>query len=87
MRREFLLFIVALVTALCIGYGCDLSAHRQLFSTAMPLILIMLVVTVIRDLDGPRRGWIRESQNSMVRLRQSLSTYAPPAGSVFGGRS
>ena len=79
----FLLFIGALVVALCIGYGCDLSARRQLFSTAMPLLLIMLVVTVLIDLDHTRRGWMSVRQNSMIRLRQSLSTDAPSAGSVF----
>jgi hypothetical protein len=72
-----LLFVVALVTALCVGYGCGLSAHRQLFSTTLMLLLIMLVITVIIDLDRPRRGWIRVSQNSMLRLQESLSTNAP----------
>ena len=51
-----LLFIVALVAALCVGYGCGLSAHRQLFSTTLLALLIMLVITVIIDLDRLRRG-------------------------------
>jgi hypothetical protein len=72
-----LLFIVALVAALCVGYGCGLVAHRHIFSTTMMLLLIMLVITVIIDLDRPRRGLIKVSQNSMLRLQQSLSTNAP----------
>ncbi len=72
-----LLFVVALVAVLGIGYGSGLSAHRNLFSTTMMSLLIMMVITVIIDLDRPSRGWIRVSQNSMIRLQESLSTDAP----------
>lgn len=72
-----LLFIVGLVAALGVGYGCGLGAHRNLFSTTMMSLLIVLVITVIIDLDRPRRGWIRVSQNSMIRLQKGLSTDAP----------
>ena len=73
----FLLFIVALVAVLGVGYGCGLAAHRNFFSTAMMSLLIMLVITVIIDLDRPSRGLIRVGQNSMIRLQQSLSNDAP----------
>ena len=69
----FLLFIISLVAVLGVGYGCGLSAHRRLFSTTMMSLLIVLVITVIIDLDRPRRGWIRVSQNSTVRLQESLA--------------
>lgn len=72
----FLLFTVALVTVLGVGYGCGLGAHRQLFSTTMMSLLIVLVITVIIDLDRPRRGWIHVNQNSMIRLQESLSINA-----------
>jgi hypothetical protein len=72
-----LLFIVALVAALSIGYGSGLGAHRNFFPTMIMSLIIMLVITVIIDLDRPRRGLIRVGQNSMVRLQESLSTDAP----------
>jgi hypothetical protein len=72
-----LLFIVALVATLAVGYGCGLGAHRSFFSTTMMSLLIMLVITVIIDLDRPRRGLIRVSQNSMIRLQTGLSTNTP----------
>jgi len=68
-----LLFIVALVAALGVGYGCGLGAHRHLFSTTMMSLLIVLVIAVIIDLDRPRRGLIRISQNSMIRLQESVN--------------
>lgn len=73
----FLLFIVALVAALGVGYGCGLSAHRNLVSTTMMSIIIMLVIIVIIDLDRPSRGLIRVSQNSMIRLQESLRETIP----------
>jgi hypothetical protein len=67
-----LLFIVALVAALSVGYGCGLGAHRHLFSTTMMTLLIVLVITEIIDLDRPRRGLIRVSQASMIHLQESM---------------
>lgn len=72
-----LLFIVALVAALSVGYGSGLGAQRNLFSTTMLSLLIMLVITVIIDLDRPSRGLIRVSQNSMIRLQESLREGTP----------
>ena len=72
-----LLFIVALVAALSIGYGCGLGAHRHLFSTTLMSLLIVLVITEIIDLDRPRRGLIRVSQASMIRLQESLNQDVP----------
>jgi hypothetical protein len=72
-----LLFIVALVAVLGVGYGCGLGDHRHLIATTMMSLLIVLVITVIIDLDRPRRGWIRVTQNSMIRLQQSLGADVP----------
>ena len=43
--------------------------------TAMASILIASVILVIVDLDRPRRGLIRVSQDRMVELRESLAKY------------
>lgn len=67
-----LLFSVALMATLGIGYGCGLGQHRNLFSTIMLAVLLVLVITVIIDLDRPARGLIRVRQDSMLRLQNSL---------------
>jgi hypothetical protein len=70
-----LLYFVAIVVVGVIGYGCGLAGCRNFFVTAMASILIASVILVIVDLDRPRRGLIRVSQDRMVELRQSLAKY------------
>jgi hypothetical protein len=40
-------------------------------------VLLMLVITVLIDFDRLRRGWIRNTQESMIRLQHSLAKDAP----------
>ena len=70
-----LLYFVAIVVTGVIGYGCGLAGCRNFFVTAMASILIASVILVIVDLDRPRRGLIRVSQDRMVELRDSLAKY------------
>ena len=67
-----LLFIVAVIAVLGVGYGCGLAKMRHLFSTTMLAILLMLVTVAIMDLDRPGRGLIKVGQNSLIRLQESL---------------
>jgi hypothetical protein len=73
----WLLFIVALVAVLGIGYECGLGGHRHLLTTTMMATLIVLVIWVIIDMDRPRRGVIRINQNPMIRLQESLKNDLP----------
>ena len=72
-----LLFLVALMTAVLVGYGCGLAKRRHLFSTSIVAVLIGMVIIAIIDLDRPARGLIRVSQNSMTRLHDSMKNDAP----------
>jgi hypothetical protein len=67
-----LLILVAVMAVFGIGYGSGLGGKRHLFWTSMLSVLLMLVIVIIMDLDRPRRGLIKVSQNSMVRLQESL---------------
>jgi hypothetical protein len=67
-----LLFSVALMAVLGVGYGCGLARSRHLFSTTMLAALLMLVIVGIMDLDRPGRGLIKVGQNPMIRLQESL---------------
>lgn len=67
-----LLFTVATIALVCVGYGCGLGRSRHWFSTTMFAVLLVLVITIIMDVDRPRRGLIKVNQDSMIHLRQSL---------------
>jgi hypothetical protein len=72
-----LLLLVALLAAMLVGYGCGFANRRHLLSTSVLALLIGTVIVVIIDLDRPARGLIRVSQESMIRLRESMKTGAP----------
>jgi len=67
-----LLFMAAIVTLGLMGYGTGLDQHRNFIPPLMMLILIAFTLLVIIDLDSPRTGLIRISQDSMFLLQQSL---------------
>lgn len=72
-----LLFGVAAVALGFIGHGCGLSGTRRIASTTIVSALVVLVIAVIIDLDRPRRGLIKVSQDSMVKLKATLNRTAP----------
>lgn len=68
-----LLFLVSAAGLGFIGYGSGLTGTRHLRSTTTFAILVALVLSVILDIDRPRRGLIQVSQASMVRLQKDLA--------------
>lgn len=60
-----------------IAYGSGLTGRRRYGTTAIFALLIALVLTTILDLDRPRRGLIRVSQQSMIRLKAALDQNGP----------
>ena len=72
-----LLFLVALLSAMLVGYSCGLAKRRHLFSTSIVALLIGIVSIAIIDLDRPTRGLVRVSQNSMIQLHDSMKHDTP----------
>ena len=67
-----LLCLVAVLSLCLVGYGAGMGMYRNLFPTLISVILIASVIVLIMDLDRPRRGLIKVSQQRMVDLRDSL---------------
>jgi len=67
-----LLFFVAAGTMALVGHGCGVGNRRNLPHTVTVTLILSFVILVIMDLDRPRRGVIRVSQESMIALRASL---------------
>lgn len=61
--------IVALLAATLVGYSFGLNGRLQLFSMCVLALAITLVLAVIIDLDRPRSGFIRVSQQPMIDLQ------------------
>jgi hypothetical protein len=63
---------VALVALGFIAYGYGLTGRRRHSAAVIFALLIAVVLTVIVDLDRPRRGLIRVSEEGMLRLQETL---------------
>ena len=72
-----LLLIVATLSLGLVGYGAGMGRDRNLLPAVISIILIASVILLIMDLDRPRRGLIKVSQQSMVDLQNSLKRITP----------
>jgi hypothetical protein len=61
--------IIGLLSAILVGYAFGLHGRRQIFSMSLLALAFTLVLAVIIDLDRPRRGFIRVSQQPMLDLQ------------------
>lgn len=59
---------VGLLSAMLVGYSFGVNGRRNMFSTCVLAVSITLVLAVIIDLDRPRSGFIRGSQQPMIDL-------------------
>lgn len=65
--------IVALATGALVGYAFGIDLVRNMLSMWLLGLAISVVLFVIIDLDRPRRGFIRVSQQPMIDLQHQLS--------------
>jgi hypothetical protein len=72
----WLLFAVSVLALGQVAYSCGLSGRRRQVANVTFAFMIALVLVIILDIDRPRRGLVQVSQESMIRLQQSLE--APP---------
>jgi len=73
----FLLYAVAMTAMGLVSYGCGLNGRRRAPANLTFAFLIALVLIIILDVDSPRAGIVRVSQESLVRLQQSLGPTTP----------
>ncbi len=66
------LYFVATLTVGSLGYGSGLSGRRLLLPVRLVPVLMAIILTLLVDLGHPRHGLIRVSQESMMRVRDSL---------------
>ena len=68
-----LLFGTFLMAGAVVGYSSGVAGHRASFVTYILVALIAILVFIILDLDRPRRGLIRVSQESLVSLQTTIN--------------
>jgi hypothetical protein len=70
----YVITVVSLLAAVVVGYAFGLGGVRQRFSICILSLAITLVLAVIIDLDRPREGLIRVSQQPMLDLQKQLNS-------------
>lgn len=70
----FLLFFVSAVALGFVAYGCGLTGRRRFMMNVIFALLIAMVITIILDIDRPRRGLVQIGQDSLVRLQDALDS-------------
>jgi hypothetical protein len=66
------LYVVAALACGSLGFGSGLMNRRLMLPIVLLPLLMSLILTLLLDLDHPRRGLIRTSQESILRFRDSL---------------
>src|SRR3982751_1502293 len=72
---DAVILLLVAVSALAMGqvaYSSGLSGRRRQVGNVTFALVIALVLVVILDIDRPRRVFVQVSQESMIRLQQSL---------------
>ena len=59
---------IGLLSSMLVGYAFGVNGRRNMFSMFILAVAIALVLAVIIDLDRPRSGYIRGSQQPMIDL-------------------
>ena len=67
-----LLVLYTIMSAGIVGYVMNASGRRHLAVTTILFGLLALAITLILDLDRPRRGSILVSQQPMIDVRASM---------------
>ena len=63
--------VLGLLSAMLVGYMFGVDGRRNFFSMCLLALSITLVLAVIIDLDRPRSGFIRGSQQPMIDLQHA----------------
>lgn len=66
----YMIAIVAMLSALLVGFAFGVNGKRQVLSMCALSLAITIVLAVIVDLDRPRSGFIRVTQQPMIDLMQ-----------------
>ena len=66
------LLLGGLLSTFVLGYHAGLGRRRILTSTALFILVLSAVVTLIIDLDWPRDGFISVSQQALIDLQMTL---------------
>ena len=70
------LILISVMTSFVVGYSMH---HRVRLGMLVLPLTVAIVLSLVSELDNPRAGFVRISQQSMLRLQQDLKAASAPA--------
>lgn len=70
------LIMISALTCFAVGYS---MRRRVLLGILVVPLTVAIVLSLVSELDNPRAGFVRVSQQSMLRLQQELKAETAPA--------
>ena len=67
-----LLLITIVLAGSILGYTSGVAGHRPTMAVACFMVIVVILVSMIMDLDRPRRGLIQVSQKNMLDLQEEV---------------
>jgi len=71
------LFVIMTLAVMAIGFHAGLTRARRPLVVVSFVLIFSVVMTVIADLDSPRRGALKVSQQAMTDLQRMMNAPAP----------
>jgi hypothetical protein len=69
----FMLYGSFIITGGIIGYTAGIGGQRPATASYIMIALVVLLMSMVVDLDRPRRGFIQISQQSLIDLNEALN--------------
>ena len=69
-----LLYGSFIITGGIIGYTAGIGRHRPAIASYIMVALVVLLMSMVIDLDRPRRGFITVNQHSLIDLNDALNS-------------
>jgi hypothetical protein len=72
-----LLLLGSMLTLGMVGYNAGLTRRRSPLTAVVLIVVLVAVITLVVDLDRPREGFLRVSQQPLIDLQEQIGTLPP----------
>ncbi len=72
-----LLLLCSMLTLGMVGYNVGISLRRSSLTGIVLIVVLGAVITLVVDLDRPREGFLKVSQQPLIDLQQQIRVQAP----------
>jgi hypothetical protein len=72
-----LLLLGSMLTLAMVGYNAGLALRRSPLTSVVLIVVLGAVITLMVDLDRPREGFVKVSQQPLIDLQKQIGKQPP----------